>query len=176
MFKMKFSITLTITLILFILIHISHTEDPSYTTVATRAMTSRISAIGKFLWEANNRELILMEMKNYTVYEKVQSINLDIQTIFSNISKQDVVYKENLLSIERSIKKIEYFYKDMVDYYNTHESLSFTAKNEMIKSLYNILQFRFEGPLNLITEIKDLLGFGSLNILDRLKEESYVSI
>lgn len=154
---------------------ICHTTKSSIAAATTRAMTSSIIAVGKSLWELSNKDNTLTEMQNYDIYNEILSMNLEIQRIFSDIPKE-VVFKENLLSFERKIREIEYYYRDIVNYHRNYKSFSTVAKNQMMEILYNIMQFSLHGPVKLINELLDLLAFGSLNILNQLIVESYVSM
>lgn len=175
-FKMKATITSLFNFLILITVNIQlclGQMEPLNALSTGITITSGILDAGQFLWGLDRKENIMTDIKNNDIYEEIQLMNSDTHTILGDIPEQ-VVMKENKQSFEQKVDLIENIYKDMVDFNSTYRSQSTTAKSEMLRMCNNMLRYSLDGPVKLLNDVMNLLAFGSFNILDKIKEKSYV--
>lgn len=155
----------------FISINIKTSYTVKPTTVATSNHYSDVIGTGQKLWVLHSINSSLKNLENHNIYQEVVSLTRDTLIILNDTSEK-VLLKKNLEKIDKKIGEIEYYYNDMVHYYSTYKNI--TSITRMFNMSYNVIRYGVHGPLRSLNETLDLLAFGSLNIIDKLKEISQV--
>lgn len=148
--------------------------EPISAIVAVIEVIHIVKSISElFINENENVDNSLMASSIYDIHQGIRSMNTDLLTILNDIPEQTVLI-QNMQSFEQKIQKIEDHYKDMVYYNRTYKNLKTAAKNDMIQVSYSTLKYSSDGPIELIHDAVELLAFGSINVLDKLKQKSLV--
>lgn len=173
--KMKILTTSVFLLLNFANFRVCYTEEPLKVVSKIIGSTSDVHKIGQRLWNLENREQVLTNIRNFKIQQKIKPVNVDTLTVLGNAPEQDTI-AENINALDQKIVEIENFYKDMVEYYRNHQNLTSSSEDSMVVSCYSVLQNDINKPMNVFDQIVDILALRSLNILDELNKMSQVRI
>lgn len=119
-----------------------------------------LDEIVKHLWDVDNREIIIADLKNYSIRDRLASVIAYRESNFNDLPESTIAVN-NLVQSSEKVKEIVEYYYEMSTYYDLYiyQSLDSLSKNRMIELSRSILSI--EDPINLMNEVINLIPFKS---------------